>query len=85
MEFSHKRKNKPGAGRPKTDNLRTLRGLKFNDQEWETIQGLAAQAGMSARAFLTHLVEKEQAETILSSVRLDHADNETTPTTGEAK
>ena len=51
-----KRKNKPGAGRPKVENLRTMRGLKFSDEEWGIIKEMAAEKGMSPRAFLSSLV-----------------------------
>jgi len=51
---------RPGAGRPETDDKRTLRGLKFSDDEWNTIREIAEKQGMSARAFLTSLVEKEK-------------------------
>ena len=46
-----------GAGRPEADDKRTVRGLKFSDDEWETIKEMAAKHGMSARAFLSSLVE----------------------------
>jgi hypothetical protein len=39
-----------GAGRPKLEAKRRLRGLKFNDTEWALIQGAAATRGLSARA-----------------------------------
>jgi len=51
---------RPGAGRPETEDKRTLRGLKFSDDEWNTIKDIAEKQGMSARAFLASLVENEK-------------------------
>jgi len=48
-----------GAGRPETENKRIPRGLKFSDEEWNTIKEIAKKQGMSARELLTSLVEKE--------------------------
>lgn len=53
--------NRPGAGRPKTGNPpRTIRGLSFNDAEWEAIRAIAAEQGMSVRAYITALVDAEK-------------------------
>jgi len=51
---------RPGAGRPEADDKRTLRGLKFSDDEWNTIKEIAETQGMSTRAFLSSLVENEK-------------------------
>ena len=53
--------NRPGAGRPKTDNPpRTLRGFKLTDEEWKIMNELAAEQGMSAREYMTWLVSLDK-------------------------
>ena len=47
-----------GAGRPQSDNPRTLHGLKFTDQEWEIIKNLAAEQKMNAREYISWLVSE---------------------------
>jgi hypothetical protein len=59
-----------GAGRPKLECRRRLRGLKFNDTEWTLIRGTAAARGISARAYLMALVENDTYPTSLE-VKLD--------------
>ena len=69
MDNKEKRDGKrPGAGRPKSDNLRILRGLKFSDQEWEIIKKNAAENGLSARAYISSLVESEQNGACMSAI-----------------
>jgi hypothetical protein len=48
-----------GAGRPKLESRRRLRGLKFNDDEWTLIRATALARGISARAYLMALVEND--------------------------
>ena len=51
-----------GAGRPKAENPpRKLRGLKFSEQEWETIKANAARANKSAREYLSWLVAQDDS------------------------
>jgi len=53
--------SRPGAGRPKSDDPpRTMRGFKFTDEEWETIQKQAAGRDLSARAYISWLVAQDK-------------------------
>jgi len=49
---------RPGAGRPKIDNPRKQRMLKFTDKEWETVLALSTEKKMNAREFLSYLIEQ---------------------------
>ena len=51
--------SRPGSGRKKADNPKPMRGFRFSDQEWENILMLAEKRGLSTRAFISSLVEKE--------------------------
>jgi hypothetical protein len=47
-----------GAGRPKLDDPRKLRCVRFNDAEWERITMNALKHGLSVRGYLWYLVTK---------------------------
>jgi hypothetical protein len=51
-----------GAGRPRLDDPRKNRGIKFNDDEWSIILRHATSKGMSVREYIWELVEKSLCE-----------------------
>ena len=49
-----------GAGRPKVTIKRTLRAVRFFDEEWELIQQKAKSLNLSPRAYIFQLVEQDK-------------------------
>jgi hypothetical protein len=49
-----------GAGRPKLEDPRKLRGIRFNDAEWERITENARKCGVSVREYLWGIVIKQK-------------------------
>jgi hypothetical protein len=49
-----------GAGRPKLDDPRKIRGIKFNGSEWSLIKHNAEAREMSAREYISFLAEKDE-------------------------
>jgi len=49
-----------GAGRPKLEEKRKQRALKFFDKEWELIKKKAAEKNMPPREYLYWLVERDK-------------------------
>jgi hypothetical protein len=48
-----------GAGRPKLEDKRKLRGIKFYDEEWALIKGKAKAKKMPLREYLYLLAERD--------------------------
>ncbi|MDR0411148.1 MAG: hypothetical protein LBH75_04155 [Treponema sp.] len=59
MEKSNWGGAREGAGRPKSDNPRKMRGLKFNDEEWAVITAKAKAQGLSVRKYLYSLAKRD--------------------------
>ena len=59
MTNQHGGKRSNSGRKPLKDLIRRNHSIKFSDQEWLTVQGMAAKSGVTVSEYVRNIIKKE--------------------------